>query len=590
MIRRGSISPEPNRSSPIVQQQANNQSTPQQFLNRRISRSAPMRTELHDKKYIPTPGTPNNVHRHDMNAADNNNQRYSDISISPSRPPSAAIAKQTMRIQERTTTFNLREILSKARWSTGKKILVGVLVGALIIVPIVLGVVLTRSKAITTTTTTTFSIIVSALWSFDSTTADLYGVYNGQLVNGATYTPISNSSLYAPYVGYGRALYVLSALNQSFLVSTPFLDLNYTSFTIEAWIYSTTSYTGDHGVFGQCQCSTCANQCLYFIVRASRLYIGFTLNDLAGSLTLSTNTWYHIAFVYNYQTQQQILYLNGVQDTIKSNSGPYQGTNGSIQIGSTQVFLTINYFNGYIDNLKVVTRAKSSDEILTDASVAAYYSFDLPYPNNDNGPNGLNGTSVNTVMVTGRVNQAMRFTGSSSYFQAYGFYQITYGASSGKFSVSMWINPSSIGSCTFVQLQTSSTSCVNMLGISSVTGSTGQLIAQVYGAFINGPFLTLNTWTHISWTFSPANGYTLYVNGILFGATGASSASSSGQLAWLYIGYGPSCSNYYNCYTLWSPYFSNNYISNTAYQGSIDEIYIHNRELAQVDVTALANP
>jgi hypothetical protein len=63
--------------------------------------------------------------------------------------------------------------------------------------------------------------------------------------------------------------------------------------------------------------------------------MGFTLNDLSGSQTLTAFNWYHIAFVYNYQTQQQILYLNGVQDTIKSNAQPYQGTNGSIQIGST---------------------------------------------------------------------------------------------------------------------------------------------------------------------------------------------------------------------------------------------------------------
>jgi hypothetical protein len=81
---------------------------------------------------------------------------------------------------------------------------------------------------------------------------------------------------------------------------------------IEAWIYSTTSYTGDTGIFGQCQCSICTNQCLYFIFRASRLYAGFTLNDVSGSSILTTTLWYHITFIYNYETQQQIVYLNGV--------------------------------------------------------------------------------------------------------------------------------------------------------------------------------------------------------------------------------------------------------------------------------------
>ncbi|CAF1411372.1 unnamed protein product [Rotaria sordida] len=102
--------------------------------------------------------------------------------------------------------------------------------------------------------------------------------------------------------------------------------------------------------------------------------------------------------------------------------------------------------NGYIDNVALTTRAKSSVEILRDASLIAYYSFDSPNPTVDNGPNGLDGTSNNIVTATGRVNEAMRFLGSSSsYFRAYGFYQMFYGVVSLKpFSMAMWINPSSI--------------------------------------------------------------------------------------------------------------------------------------------------
>ena len=214
--------------------------------------------------------------------------------------------------------------------------------------------------------------------------------------------------------------------------------MNFTSFAIEAWIYPT-SLSGDRGIFGQCQCRGCTNQCLYFICRNNRLHIGFTSNDLSGSTALVTNTWYHVAFVYNYQTRQQILYVNGIQDGIKSNAPSYQGTNGSILIGSTFVFGNTNYFNGYIDNVRVTTQAKSSSEILYDASLIVYYSFDWPSPTTDNGPNGINGTLSGSVVTTGRINQGIRLTGgSTSWFRINGLYQVPNGVFANRpFSISL---------------------------------------------------------------------------------------------------------------------------------------------------------
>jgi hypothetical protein len=396
------------------------------------------------------------------------------------------------------------------------------------------------------------------------------------LINGATY---SASTTTIPYLGQGLALSLTSASNQSFLVSSPFLNISETSFTVEAWIYSS-SYTGDNGIIGQCQCSSCANQCFYFIVRASHLYVGFTLNDLSGSLTLAVNTWYYVTFVYNYNTQQQILYLNGVQDTIKSNSAAYLGTTGNISIGSTTLYPTVNFFNGYIDNLRITTRAKSATEVLSDASLIAYYSFDLPTPTMDNSPNGLNGTSVNTATVTGHVNQGMRFTGSASYFQAYGFYQTGYGVNYNKpFSIALWLSPSATTSCAYIQQSTLPTggSCFNQLGIWSYTGLSAQLVAQGYAwPTIYGPFITVNTWIHVAWTFSLADGYSLYVNGAFYANTGYYSyGGTSGAITWLQVGYSFTCSSAY--------------ISNAAFQGIIDELYIYNRELAASEVLALAS-
>ncbi|CAF1596687.1 unnamed protein product [Rotaria sp. Silwood1] len=586
MVRRTSIPSHENdyELTSDMDQNSNHQSNKNQPFERRISKSAISQLDVRQKKYISSLETPKNVRLHHIEETNNNNQHHSKISSPPSPPLSSHLQKYKPPTQESTiTTNNLHQIPTISKWSTRKKVLVGtstsLIIASVITVATVLGVLLTKSKETSTTTTTASTVNVSAYWSFDSTTADSNGVYNGLLVNNPLFTASGSNSL--PYVGHGQALNFTSASSQSFVVSSPFFNLSYTSFTIEAWIYYATT-TSDRGIFGQCQCSTCSNQCLYLIMRNNRLYVDFTSNYLSGSTAISTSYWYHIAFVYNYETRQQILYLNGVQDAIKSNAQPYQGQNGSIRIGSAQVYSTTSYYQNYIDNVALTTRAKSSVEILRDASLMAYYSFDSPNPNVDSGPNGLDGTSNNIVSATGRVNEAMRFLGSSSsYFRAYGFYQISVGVVNAKpFSIAMWINPSSVNNIAIIQMfwsLGSTSNCDILLGISSSNTLTGQLFVHNTGstAWLTGPFVTQNTWTHVSLTYSSANGYTLYINGVLFGSTGTVSYSSTGSFANLCIGYPLSCS--------WSSI-------NGLYQGYIDELYIYNRELSQSDVTSLANP
>ena len=419
--------------------------------------------------------------------------------------------------------------------------------------------------------------MITAYWPFDNATTDLYNNYNGALINGASYFVATTNQ---PFVGIGGGLSLTASSSQYFSVTSPFLDLTYKSFTIEAWIYPTISSSSDYGIFGQCQCSSCANQCLYLIIRSYVLYIGFTNNDLSGNTTLTSSTWYHIAFVYNYNTKQQILYVNGYQDAIKSNANPYTGTNGSIWIGASQVYPSVDYYTGYIDNFKITTRAKSATEILNDASLTAYYSFDLPNSTYDSGPLGLNGYSNNTAILNGRINQAMRFSGSTSYFTAYGFAQVGYSLYYAKpFSVSLWINPTLIASCTIVQTaySLSNYACHNLLGFNSILGPTAQIVVQGWQwPTIYGPFITLNTWMHLSVTYSLTNGLRLYVNGVYFGSTGAFYFGYNGYITYFQLGYAYYCSS--------------SSITNNGYQGSIDEVYVHSREITQSEVTALANP
>lgn len=90
------------------------------------------------------------------------------------------------------------------------------------------------------------------------------------------------------------------------------------------------------------------------------------------------------------------------------------------------------------------------------------------------------------------------------------------------FSISLWINPSSVLGSNFIQL--------------------------------------------ISLTYSSVNGYTLYFNGHYFGATGNVVHIAEGTLTTLFVAFFTSCN-------------LGNGAVNAAFQGSMNEVYVHNREL-----------
>jgi hypothetical protein len=69
----------------------------------------------------------------------------------------------------------------------------------------------------------------------------------------------------------------------------------------------------------------------------------------------------------------------------------YLGQLGDAAIGSVPVLNS--YFIGYIDNVSVTHRTKTVDEILDNASLVAYYSFDCR-STFDLGPNLLHGKAV----------------------------------------------------------------------------------------------------------------------------------------------------------------------------------------------------
>jgi hypothetical protein len=177
----------------------------------------------------------------------------------------------------------------------------------------------------------------TSFWPFDNNTLDILLSFDGIAINNPSYkTPGIN--------GYGSALYINRSQNQFVEVST-YRNLTYRSFTVEMWFYWISLTTADYGFFGQYHAQT-ADQSLHCMIRNEKLFLGFFSDDLSGSTNIQINTWYHVAFVYDYSSSTQKIYLNGILDSSRSSS-PYQGTSGSIAIGKTeQIPGTPNYFFG----------------------------------------------------------------------------------------------------------------------------------------------------------------------------------------------------------------------------------------------------
>ncbi|CAF4417738.1 unnamed protein product [Adineta steineri] len=60
--------------------------------------------------------------------------------------------------------------------------------------------------------------------------------------------------------------------------------------------------------------------------------------------------------------------------------------------------------------------AKSAGDILNDATLASWHSFDSG-TTYDSGPNKLHGTAINVTLVPGKVGQGLNFNLDSSYYQ-----------------------------------------------------------------------------------------------------------------------------------------------------------------------------
>jgi hypothetical protein len=288
----------------------------------------------------------------------------------------------------------------------------------------------------------------SILWSFDSNFLDAYNVYNG--------TGMNSPSFVSPgYAGTGSALSLNGNFNQYVSVPSPYHNLSHRSLTVEAWIHPISlTVTRDYVLFSQYPTMT-PDLCFLCMFRSAKLFMAFWYNDCEGTTTVTSNEWHHVAFVYDLVNASQHVYLNGYQECMHSPSTPYAGMSGAMDVGLGYSSGSCDGWYGHIDQLSIVHRAKSASEVLDDATLVVYYSFDDPaLPQLDFGPLGINGTAGANVSggVPGRMNQGLLFPGTSStsFFQMTGLRRM--GIPNYPFSISLWLNPASVENGTIMHL------------------------------------------------------------------------------------------------------------------------------------------
>ncbi|CAM4846009.1 unnamed protein product [Rotaria magnacalcarata] len=421
---------------------------------------------------------------------------------------------------------------------------------------------------------------VRSFWSFDNTLQDLYNNFNGVGSNGPTYNSPG-------YNGAGACLWLNQTLRQSVSITSPFLNITNASFTFEVWLYPNTLYNGnpytDNDILGQCQ-QKAQDQCLHIIIRSQNAYFAFYSNDLKGNQVFSAQQWYHVAYIYDYSIQTQFVYVNGYLDNSHNSSGPYQGISGALTIGTTSIQVPNNFFDGCLDSIAYVSRAKNASEVLNDATLVAYLSFDSSTLL-DSGPLLINGTGTNySYTSSGRVNAGVKLSGNSSYIQITGLTRI--GTNSWPYTVAVWINPTKITGGTIMHLSSRidgaqpNAWCLPIMGLTSI----GQIAINSWNNTnvpITGPIVQLNSWIHVAATYSSSNGERLYVNGSQYGSSSSAYSFAVGGVP-MTVTLGSSLLGVGACNT--------GTIQMNQYNGLLDEFRVYARELTAAEISALANP
>ena len=267
---------------------------------------------------------------------------------------------------------------------------------------------------------------------------------------------------------------------------------------------------------------------------------------------LSTNTWYHVAMVFETTTNTLSVYVNGIKQTETATVDASDHSNNLI-IGAYNTSGAYA-FSGIIDETKIYNYARTNEQILQDVngghpvigtpvgSAVLQLSLSEGYGSiaHDISPRGNNGTlgtgsSAPSWTNDGKFGKALSFDGND-YLNVSDSDDFTFGngTTDSPFTVSAWINTSDATQGTIVGKFDDTSGDQKrefLLYLSSSDYLTFEINDETAGGYIARSWATAfpeNTWHHVLGVYDGSgveSGIKIYVDGVQKDDTSSSSGS-----------------------------------------------------------------
>jgi hypothetical protein len=377
--------------------------------------------------------------------------------------------------------------------------------------------------------------------------------------------------------------------SSDYIKFSPGIPSTSTSFTFSAFVYHNTS-SNWNTLYSQ---RTSVGHGLTVFISSSNVFrFDGGSNQWYPSYTLPLQTWTHICFTFDGNTNTKSFYVNGVlHSTYTASSGIISlGTTGFIGGASSSAGTTPNnyYFNGKMRDLRIYDNAISAKEVKElSKGLFIHYKMDNTSYYDCSGfeYNGINNGNLTLSTDTAKYSNSTLYSGTDQYV-------LIPNISPETFSVAFWFKRTAdTGTRQFLY--------TGWYGVSCELTTDGRPFFRVYDgsktydATSSGAILKANGWTHYVGIFEKGVGSKIYINGELKAST-----AITNPITWN-LTYGNRIGRYGGNATYLSAQMSDFRIYSTALSESdIKELYntsaaidnignLYTREDVEVDTTTI---